>query len=87
MDFILAGYTGRIQVWNKGIKKPFKEAVRSAALQWMMESPEKTKTSLGQCCALDSTSMAADYTTNNSKHLDRDWVAYGQEGVLEECSH
>ena len=45
VDFILAGYTGRVQVCDKGINKPFKQAVRSAALQWMMESLENTKPS------------------------------------------
>ena len=86
VDFILAGYTGRVQVCNKGINKPFKQAVRSAALQSMMESLENTKPSRVDIAHWIQTA----WQQITQQKIQNTWNGIGlhgwQEGVLGDSS-
>jgi len=93
-DFILAGYTGRAQVCDKGVNKPFKQAVRSTALQWMMESQENTKPSRVDIVHWIQTAWQQITQQTIQKHLEWDWVAWLMlgdgswwEGVLGDSTH
>ena len=42
-DYIPAGYTGILQVMDKGVNKPFKQFIRQESLQWLISQPPNTK--------------------------------------------
>jgi len=43
VDVIPGGYTGKIQILDKGINKPFKEKVQAADIEWLLVNNGKPK--------------------------------------------
>jgi hypothetical protein len=45
VDYIPAGYTGCLQVMDKGINKPFKQYLKHQSTAWLVDQPANTKPS------------------------------------------
>lgn len=43
VDVIPGGYTGKMQILDKGINKPFKEKVQAAHIEWVLVNDGKPK--------------------------------------------
>ena len=43
VDFVAGGYTGVLQILDKGVKKPFKQHIWDAALTWAIANHDIAK--------------------------------------------
>jgi hypothetical protein len=75
VDFVPAGYTGAVQILDKGINKPFKDYIKREQIQFMIDNPNRKpkRQHVARWIASSWESISVESITNTWRSVLGEW--------------